>query len=292
MGKLYVGAVTVLILTFCVSCKKDQPAPSYIYIPSISVDSQYGVSGSSSSKVTNVKVFNNTTLIGVYELPIQVPILSEGPTTIRCIAGIQNYGITSNIADYVFYEPSEDPITLERNSTDTIRPVVRYNPSSTADYWWEDFDGAGHAFAEGDTSNASLVITNTSSEVFEGNGSGKFDLDAEDAYSKFFSEEEFVYNPSQAAYVEMDYRNNQNFFFALILRSNAGLVQKLPIFQFSPTDIIDGEPQWNKIYIEIGSFLNQTNGLASYDICFDVPRDVSVTNPIVMLDNVKVIQRK
>ena len=106
------------------------------------------------------------------------------------------------------------------------------------------------------------------------------------------TDEGFLYPSGRPAYIELDYKNNQTFFFTLILTPGSGDSQKLPVFQFANTEIIDGEPSWNKIYIEVGSILNDYNGLASFDICFEMPRDESLSNPIVMIDNVKVIVKK
>ena len=176
MGKFYFGFLSILILSCFTSCKKSQNAPAYVYIPGISVTSSYGVSGSSSSNITHVKVFNENQLIGVYELPINVPILDENQATIRCIGLINNNGSASDIIDYIFYEPSANEVLLESEKQDTIYPNVVYNPSSTTDYWFEDFEGAGMAFSPGIGNVSEMIITENTTEVFEGGGSGKFDL--------------------------------------------------------------------------------------------------------------------
>ena len=292
MGKFYFGLLAILILASFTSCKKSQNAPAYVYIPKINVNSNYGINGSSSSNITHVKVFNETELIGVYELPINVPVLDEGQANIRCIGLINNNGSATSILDYIFYEPSANDVSLEGDKQVTINPVVTYNPTSTADYWFEDFEGAGNAFFPGLGNVSEMIITESPSEVFEGTASAKFDLSADTAYSKYITNEQFSYSVGKAAFLELDYKNNQIFFFSLILHHFSAPSEQLPVFQFNSTFNDDGDLEWNKIYIDLGSILNNINSLSSFDICFEMERDVSVDDPLVLIDNVKVIKRK
>lgn len=292
MSKFYILLISIIIVISVSSCDKSQTAPSYVYIPEIIVEANYGINGSSSSKITNVKVFNGNDLIGVYELPINVPIIDFSKTNIKCFALINNSGLSSFIQDYPFYNLSSNDLIFESEKQDTINPVVTYISTSSADYWYEDFEGAGHAFTPGTQSNALLSITENPSEVFEGSGSGSFDLSADTAYSKYYTIEEFNYTTGKPAYLELDYKNNQEFFFSLILRPENQADYKMPVFQFNPTTDDDGEIKWNKIYIDIGTLLNGLGVIQSFDICFEMSRNTSVSNPVVLIDNVKVIKGK
>lgn len=289
MGKFYFLLIAVFFLSFITSCKKDQPAPSYIYIPEIKVETNYNVSGSSSSKITHVKVFDGSQLIGVYELPINVPIINQGEATIQCLPLIEKNGSVGDILPYMFYNSSLNDVLLESDKQDTIKPIVSYVSTNSASYWFEDFNGISFNFVAGNNSNAPLVITENPSEIFEGAGSGKFDLSSDTAYSKYLTEEDFVYNSGKPAFLELDYKNNQPFFFSLILYPFGGTVYKLPIFQFSNTYTDDGDLDWNKVYIDIATPLNSLNGIEYFEICFEMERDISVNDPIVLIDNVKVI---
>jgi hypothetical protein len=292
MGRFY---ILILIVSFSLSftaCKKDQPAPAYVYIPEIQVNSNYTINGSNSSEIVAAKVFNGNQLIGVYELPINVPIISTGNTLIQCLPLIENNGLASNLLNYIFYTGSSNEVFLEETGQDTIYPIVNYIPSSLASYWYEDFDGIGFDFVPGENSDAPLFITDQPDEVFQGTGSGKFDLSADTAYSKYLTEENFQYISGTPAFVELNYKNNQSFFFSLILRPASGDPFKLPVYQFNSTINEEGEIYWNKIYIDIATSLNGINGIDSFDICFEMTRDISVSDPIVLIDNVKVIKGK
>jgi len=292
MSKIYILLLSVSLIAFISSCKKNQPAPSYVYIPEIRVNSNYAQHGSNSSKITNVKVYNGNQLIGVYELPINVPFIDFSQSKIRCLALIENYGFSSQIQDYVFYEFSENDIFHESNKQDTIHPVVSYISTSSADYWYEDFESFGHSFVQGQNSNAPLVITENSNEVYEGSGSGKFELLTDSSYSKYLTEEEFVYPSNKPAYLEIDYQNNQEFFFSLIIDAENQARYKMPVYQFNPTIDSNGQLYWNKLYIDLGSLLNGIVDLEKFELCFEVQRNTSVSNSVVLIDNVKVIRAK
>ena len=90
----------------------------------------------------------------------------------------------------------------------------------------------------------------------------------------------------------MNYKTNQAFFFSLILHPQSGTDYKLPVFQFKNSLNENGELVWDKIYIELGSILVGINNLQGFDICFEMERDITISNPVVLIDNVKVILSK
>jgi hypothetical protein len=181
---------------------------------------------------------------------------------------------------------------LESNNTDTIYPVVSYVSSNFVDYWYEDFDGVNFALSPGANSDAPLVITEDPNEVFQGNGSGKFILNTDTSYSKYLTEEYFEYSNGKPAFVELNYKNNQAFFFSLILRPQDGNLYKVPLYQFKNSLDESGELVWTKIYIDIGTTLNSLNNFGSFDVCLEMQRDINVSDPIVLIDNLKVIKSK
>lgn len=292
MVKFYFLIFSIFSSLFFTACKKEQPVPAFVYIPNIQVNSNYIIQGSNSSQIVGAKVYNGNQLIGVYELPVNVPILSTGNVTIQCLPLVENNGLASNYINYVFYTSSNNQLSLGENSQDTIYPEVAYISNSFADYWYEDFDEVGIDFVPGPNSNAPLVITNDPDEVFQGSGSGKFELPADTSYSKYLTEENFQYVPGTPAFVELNYQNNQIFFFSIILRLESGSPLKIPIYQFNPTINNEGELYWNKIYIDIATTLSGINGIDSFDICFEMTRDAVISDPIVLIDNVKVIKGK
>jgi hypothetical protein len=290
--KNYIAFVGFVLLFFLFSCKKEQEIPSYIYIPNVNVNGIYSISGTDSSNIYGVKVFLNNNLIGVYQTPTEVPVFAEGEQIIKTLALVEKNGLSEEIIRYPYYELSEDVVFLARDNTVELNPVVDYFPTTNTTYWFEDFDGQSMSFKNSENSTSELVITDQPELVYENNGSGLFELENASDYIKALTNENFIYSPNTNAFVELNYKNNQPFFFNIVIKLLDGQVQKIPRFQFRETIDENGNLFWNKIYLEIGSVLNEISQLKSFEICFEVGKDESVINSVVIIDNVKLIRDK
>ena len=293
MRKNYFAFTGFILLFFINACKKEQEIPSYLFIPGINASGTYSISGSDSSNIYGARVFLNNQLIGVYQTPVEVPLFAEGDQKIQIVALIEKDGFSDALIPYPFYDFTENDVFLGKDSTVKISPVVDYLSETNVIYWFEDFEGQGMKFINFESSTSELEITNNSDKVYEANGSGLFKLDHDSAYIKTLTNEEFIYTKATNAFVELHYKSNQPFFFNVVVKLQSGQIIKIPRFQFKETvDNSTGELFWNKTYLEIGSVLNAENQLQSFEICFEALRDVSVSNSIVLIDNVKLIRDK
>ena len=300
MRKNYLGLAGLIFLFFVSSCKKDQIIPSYIYIPKLNSNGIYSISGSDSSEIYGAKVFVNNQLIGVYQTPVEVPIFAEGEHTIKTIAVVKKNGFPNDLIPYPYFEFSTDNVLLETDKTVDLTPTVEYLSTATVDYWFEDFENPSIKFVTTDNSTGDLVKTQNSELVFvdnsNGNGanstSGLFEFDNDSAYIKTLTNENFNYKKNTNVFVEINYKNNQPFFFDIVVFNQLGQVEKIPFFQFKETINAEGELYWNKIYLEIGSVLNTIDLLVGFEICFEMQKDISVSNSIIVIDNVKLIKDK
>ncbi len=300
MRKNYLIFSSIVLLILVSSCKKDQVIPSYLYIPEIKSNGIYSISGSDSSKIYGAKVFVNNELIGVYQTPVEVPIFAVGDQTIKTIPVIEKNGFANDLIPYPYYNFSSDNIFFETDKTVNLTPTVTYFSTENVDYWFEDFESPSIKFVTTENSTGELVKTQDPELVFfdDSNGnvanstSGLFELTSDTAYIKSLTNENFIYKKNTNVFVEINYQNNQPFFFDLVVFDQLGQVEKIPFFQFKETINADGVLYWNKIYLEIGSTLNTIDLLTSFEICFEMQRDNSVSNPIILIDNVKLIKDK
>ena len=88
---------SVILITGCEPKNDDELVPSYLHIDKIDVTSNYQ-QGTSSSKITDAWVYLDGTLIGSFELPATIPILTEGKQNITIYGGIKLNGISNFIA--------------------------------------------------------------------------------------------------------------------------------------------------------------------------------------------------
>ena len=300
MRKNYIGFAGLFFLFIVSSCKKEQVIPSYLYIPELNSNGIYSISGTDSSKIYGAKVFLNNVLVGVYQTPVEVPIFAEGEQTIKTIAVIEKNGFPNDLITYPNFDFSTDIVQLEPDKTVDLTPTVEYLSTANIDFWFEDFESPSIKFVTTENSTGDLIKTQDPELVYFDNSnnnadnstSGLFRLDSDTAYIKSLTNENFIYKKNTNVFVEIHYQNNQPFFFDIVVFNTLGQVEKIPFFQFKETINEEGELYWNKIYLEIGSFLNEIDLLSSFEICFEMQKDNSVSNSIVVIDNVKVIKDK
>lgn len=88
--------------------------PSYLYIEKIGLNTQYE-QGTASHKITDAWVYVDETLIGAFELPATIPILTEGLKKITIRPGIKLNGISNTRAIYPYFTPIVKDIALVRD---------------------------------------------------------------------------------------------------------------------------------------------------------------------------------
>lgn len=263
------------------SCRKfsgTQTVPSYIHIDSITVDpnTDYYTYGASTSKVTDAWVYVDDQLIGTYELPATFPVLKKGPHEVIVIGGIKVDGRSDARDKYPFYQRRVyEKLNLTEDSIVTIQPVLNYLPigEGTNLAWMEDFETTNTLLPE-DGSDANLVRV-AGTEAWQSSNSffsGKVELPPDSLDFAFATADEFDFYDDFAAGVycllEMDYCCNDTFCVGVQYYESYQL-KTLKLVKVTPTDKTHVRPQkWNKIYINIGPWMNKFNSASYFKIYF------------------------
>src|ERR1041384_467574 len=87
-------------------------APSYIRINRFSLTTSSG-QGSNSQKIVDAWVYVDQEMIGVFELPVTIPVLKAGTHLLEIKPGVLNSGSNQLRIQYPFY-------TLYKNATFTL----------------------------------------------------------------------------------------------------------------------------------------------------------------------------
>jgi hypothetical protein len=77
--------------------------PSYLYIPKITLNTDYPSQGSNSNGIADGWVYVDDYLIGVFELPATIPVTKKGYCKIEVRAGIRKNGQSNSRMYYPFY---------------------------------------------------------------------------------------------------------------------------------------------------------------------------------------------
>jgi hypothetical protein len=286
------GIIITLFISSCEIYNPAEPVPAFIHIQNISVVTDPAVEGSNSSKITDAWVYIDGKLVGAYELPVTLPVLSEGTHSLLVKAGIKVNGIAATRAPYPFYDYYAETVSLTPGQITNITPVVKYVSGlnwSSANIWTEDFEDAGMSLDTSATgSDAAMehrIITSgtTSPEVFEGTGSGVVYVDHTKPKFEFMTTSSFVLPRGDSpVFLEFNYRSNHQFVVGIFAHGPSGSYQ-YKVININPSTT------WNKIYVYISPNISASPGSTDYTIFYGMLNTSGSDGLYLNLDNIKLI---
>lgn len=269
-----------------ISCKKfegGQTTPSFIHIDSVSVSGDYFVYGATTHKITDAWVYVDDQLVGVYELPSTFPVLKKGLHKVSVYGGIKVDGRSTARNPYPFYKPLVyERLNLVEDSIINLQPVLNYYPigDGVNFAWSEDFENTNTLLKDLGSDTSAIRITGHEAwHSVNSYWSGKVELPPDSLDFTLVNSEEldFYSDFPNGVYcmLEMDYNCNDAFFVGVMYYENYQL-QRHPLLQIQPTDTVNAVPQrWNKIYINIGPFMNEHVNASYFRIYFTSDLTVS-----------------
>lgn len=277
---------TGVFINSCNLINPDEESPSYVVIPELVFE---GVI-SDSENISEVWIYDRGTSLGAFDLPAQVPILKEGPLELTFRAGIKNNGVSSSRILYPFYTTYSEVVNLVPFENDTVVPffTIKDNiliPQEAV----AQFDDSGTNYIETVNSLADITLTTIEGEVFEGNGSGRVDLNSEDFFWQATSFGSMDLPNSEFVFLELDYKSENTFAVGLRANLSDGSQQNVLSVVVAPTDQETGVAEWNKIYIDLGAPISSYPNAVSYNVLFESSLDSDNTQAQIFLDNIKVI---
>lgn len=263
-------------LFFC-SCDIINPKeqiPSYLKIEKVNFDASPNFS-SNSENISDAWVYVNSNLIGAFEIPFEVPILSEGQTQIRIIPGIYRDGISSVHHFYPYYTSFDTTLFCESEKTYLVNPTIKYNEAFSL-IINEDFEGIDVAFETGKNSEFPLELTTNS--PIDGLKSAYILADASEKVMEIFSKEFFqVITRTVPSYLEIDYISSVEFDVGVI--TEGGL--KNFELRLRPNALR------KKIYVDISAEVGVFNPNTKFKIYFEAKSTKS--GDYIGLDNIRLL---
>lgn len=281
--------LSVLLVT---GCKKDGGVPAYIQLQPITMSTAPG-EGTDRHNLSDVWVYANDQLLGVWEAGARIPVLAEGTTDIKVIAGVRRNGITNERVQYPFTATYQTSVDLVPERTHPIAPEFTYYDGLI--FWNEDFDGNGFQLDRESISDTVLYVWDTLqhpvSEIYEGRASGAFFLDTQRSFFSYvYDSDPIDVDVSDACYLEMHYRSDMQFLIGVYVTSSGGSVERIPYLFVNPTKQDDGTMPWKKIYVDLQSAWPYPGATGrKFYIEASLPSGQGAGQ--VYLDNLKVIHR-
>jgi hypothetical protein len=285
-SQILLAILPVLIASSCNLINPPEDIPAYIRVEGFELNTEIS-EGSSSHKITELWLYSGGKLVGIYDVPFEVPVLQTGEQDFQIFAGIKNNGISLTRIVYPFYTDYTGTVSLEPGITDTIYPEFGY--IENIDFWMENFEDPGIKFNKALLSDTTLDLTQVPSEVLEGTGSGIVHLTEERNYFYALTEETLDLPAGGQIFLEMDYRCNNT--FAVGLLAYSGLtVDKAAAMILNPTGS-GADAEWNKIYIELSYVAGQFLSADHFELYLESSLDNGNDDAFVQFDNIKIIHR-
>ena len=263
-----------ILLFIFISCEKNDKIPSYIKVNNVNLNYNQNF-GSITENITDVWVYIEDNLQGVYEIPVEFPVLEEGIKNIRVKAGIKANGIASTRIQYPFYSSFLDTINLVKDETIEIFPTFSYNDAFDAII--EDFENSGTTVDSTISSEIDFTIVNEDENKY--------------AFAEIISPlinfeiaTQDLTLPQQGApvYLELDYKSSTEFLVGMYINYPQDVVKSELVWVTSKQD-------WNKIYINLTQTVSESIGAQSFKVFFNMRRNDPSSNEEISLDNIKVL---
>ena len=257
-----------------ISCEKDDKIPSYLKVNNVNLNYNQNF-GSITENITDVWVYIEDNLQGVYEIPVEFPVLEEGIKNIRVKAGIKANGIASTRIQYPFYSSFLDTIDLLKDETIEIFPTFSYNDAFDAII--EDFENSGTTVDSTISSEIDFTIVNEDENKY--------------AFAEIISPlinfeiaTQDLTLPQQGApvYLELDYKSSTEFLVGMYINYPQDVVKSELVWVTSKQD-------WNKIYINLTQTVSESIGAQSFKVFINMRRNDPSSNEEISLDNIKVL---
>lgn len=281
-----------IVLSSCNNFKGSQEIPAYIHIDTFLFTTNYGLEGAASHKITDAWLYIDDDIQGCYELPATIPVLERGNHRVTIIPGIKLNGISKTRTINPFYTPYIiENYKLEEKVIDTILPSTTYYPideSSIVFRFKEDFE---QQVSLEETADSDTTITRTERDAPENWN----DLENNSHYSGYvwlgdstnyfcIASEEFRDLPNQgnSIFLEIDYKCDEVF--------EVGLFAKISSVESIPLVYVNPSPTWNKIYINLGPNITDTQE-AEYFKFYIAGKIDEGSEAEYYFDNIKLVYR-
>lgn len=282
----YFYFLLLLIFPSCSLFEQNEPVPSYLFVNEFRLKT-FVNQGSSSERITDIWLFNDTEFLGMFPLPAKIPLLLYGEQNLTIQAGIKENGIGATPENYPFFNPIKIKINLIASQTDTLKLETSYLATSKF-HFVENFENNTSFFSflvSGLPENR--VLPYSDNNVFEGKFSGKIQITKSAPIVTVGSNAKYknTFNPGQPVYLEIDYKGDAPCIIGIQFYDTenideAGIV--VPIAGFKES------AEWKKIYFNLGSTLALRKSLY-YRVIFNVSLPEGKENASVHFDNIKLI---
>jgi hypothetical protein len=282
-----------VLLSFGLSgCVKNNPPPVWLEINEWALVSNpdsdpNNPPGALTHNFTEVWVYVDGKIMGVFEVPCKIPVLASGNCKILLYPAMKNNGQASTKKIYPFAEPFETTMELVEGDTYSFNPVTRY--ISNTKFWIEDFEGSSiNLVKDATVSNQNLEMSREGNPAIGPWGNyGHLSLNTSD--SLWVGVTDMLQLPKSGAevYLEFDYMNSNTILTGLIETQFGGATVQHGGYTAASQNA--ATMKWRKIYIDLKEVVSNTPNGIGYRQYLRMLLDPGLSSSEVYIDNIKVV---
>lgn len=287
--------LSILLMTGCYKMEGEDTIPAYICIDEIKLNTYYPEQGSDSEAITDIWVYVDDGLLGVYEFPVSgdpliFPVLASGDHKLEIRPGIKLNGISSTRVPYPFYNGIiyEDFNFIPGDTIQKLGVLTTTYTSETKFVWIEDFEDVDITIADyGDTIIERTYPENNPIAFLSPNSrfSGEINLTTDrPSYTGTSTSSFEMQTAGTVVLLEMNFKT-QNFLQVGVLINSSGVIEEKDLIIMNHTD------EWTKIYINLGSNLSLYPTATDYSVIFRAGLTSGNSEGKVLIDNIKIVYR-
>lgn len=269
------------------SCIKNNPDPSWIEIePWILKENLDIEEGELSHNFSDVYITIDDNIIGIFELPIKLPILEEGNHKITLYPVIKKNGISATKTIYPFCEPHIIYVNLIKNQVTKITPETSYYDET--DFWIEDFENSNFKIDDDNPYSMGTITKNNLINILKyGNYYGHIKVTESDSIWLGKTTPTMSLPKAGAeVYLEIDYMNNNSLLTGVYASSSVDF-RDHPNIQLNPQE--ESNMVWKKMYIELKEIVSSSVTATDFEHYFKAILDANNTEGNIYIDNIKIV---
>lgn len=259
------------------SCvKKDASlTPTYVHVDSFQFSAQSSLPAdvANTHQINSVWAFYNNSPIGVFDLPANIPVLTNGTGKLTLRPGISVAGLNNFLATYPFYVSDTSTLVPQPGKVIHYVPKTSYYSSSKFIFISKFEPSTGTKF---------MPVDGTVGMTINTDKNGVITLNAPtDTLSEDSSTVDLVIPLGKDAYIEFDYKNTVPFFVGL-RASLGGIYTKYYLAGIYPSD------HWQKFYLSVKDFEAQYQA-TKYNMYIKATLPAGQSTGTVLIDNIQLV---
>ncbi|AEA42267.1 hypothetical protein [Fluviicola taffensis] len=277
-----------ILLTFGLSsCVKNNALPIWLEINTWDLNpslNPLNPQGELTHNITDVSVYVDNKIIGVFEVPCKIPVLLSGSCKVVLLPTIRNNGISSTKKVYPFLTQFETTLDLVPGQTYTINPTTEYYSSTV--FWIEDFENSTIKIIDDLTVSNATMNKESNSSIGHWGNYGHIALNTTDSLWMGVTSDS-LYLPKSGAevYLEIDYMNT-NSVLTGVFSYPYGALQNNPNISMNRQN---SDLKWKKIYIDLKDIVSNSGNSIYFRQYIRTLLDPDLSQSDIYIDNIKVV---